>query len=69
MQTENKPIEYWLEDIRRGVVRLPRFQRREAWTYKHVENFLNTVILHDRPIGVLLTLEVDPDNQPFETRS
>ncbi len=69
MQTENKPIEHWLEDIRRGVVRLPRFQRREAWTYKHVENFLNTVILHDRPIGVLLTLDVDPNNQPFETRS
>ncbi|MCY4209799.1 MAG: DUF262 domain-containing protein [Gammaproteobacteria bacterium] len=69
MQTENKPIESWLEDIRRGVVRLPRFQRREAWTYKHVENFLATVILHDRPIGVLLTLEVDSVDQPFETRS
>lgn len=68
MQTENKPIEYWLDDIRRGVVRLPRFQRGEAWNYKHVENFLEAVILHDRPIGVLLTLDVDPSNQPFETR-
>ena len=68
MQTENKPIRDWLEDIRRGVVRLPRFQRGEAWTYMLIESFLNTVILHDWPIGVLLTLEVDSNDPPFETR-
>ena len=68
VQTENKTIEDWLDDIKKGVVRLPRFQRKESWNYRHVENFLNTVIFHDRPIGVLLTLEVDPNNQPFKTR-
>ena len=68
METENKTIGNWLNEIGRGIVRLPRFQRGEAWTYTHIENFLNTVILKNRPIGVLLTLAVDPDNPPFETR-
>lgn len=69
MQADNKPIRDWLEDVRRGVVRLPRFQRKESWTHKHVENFLDTVIRHNRPIGVLLVLNVNPDEQPFETRA
>ena len=69
MQADNKPIRDWLEDVRRGVVRLPRFQRKESWTHKHVENFLDTVIRHNRPIGVLLVLNVNPDKQPFETRA
>lgn len=69
MQAENKPIRDWLEDVRRGVVRLPRFQRKESWTHKNVESFLDTVIRHNRPIGVLLVLNVNPDEQPFETRA
>ena len=69
MQADNKPIKDWLEDVRRGVVRLPRFQRKESWTHKHVENFLDTVIRHNRPIGVLLVLNVNPDKEPFETRA
>ena len=69
MQADNKQISAWLEDVRRGLVRLPRFQRKEAWTHKQVENFLDTVIRHNRPIGVLLVLNVNPDEQPFETRA
>ncbi len=69
MQADNKPIRDWLEDVRRGVVRLPRFQRKESWTHKQVGNFLDTVIRHNRPIGVLLVLNVNPDNEPFETRA
>ena len=69
MQADNKPIKDWLEDVRRGVVRLPRFQRKESWTHKHVANFLDTVIRHNRPIGVLLVLNVNPDKEPFETRA
>ena len=68
MKAENNPIEYWLEDIRRGVVQLPRFQRKETWDHNHVKNFLDTVVIYDRPIGILLTLDVDPKKQPFETR-
>ena len=68
MESKNKKLADWLEDIKRGVVQLPRFQRKEAWNHDHVKNFLETVIFHDRPMGILLTLDVDPNNQPFVTR-
>lgn len=67
MQTSSRTIEDWLNDVRRGVVRLPRFQRGEVWTYDLVEKFL-WAILKARPLGVFLVLEVDSNNQPFETR-
>lgn len=69
MKADNKSIEDWLMDIRRGLIKLPRFQRKEAWSYKHVEDFLRVVIHGNSPVGVLLVLEVDPDNPPFKTRS
>ena len=67
METISRRIEDWLNDVRRGVVRLPRFQRGEVWTYDLVEKFL-WAILKKRPLGVFLVLEVDSDNQPFQTR-
>ena len=69
MKAENKYIKDWLADIRRGLIKLPRFQRKEAWTHRHVEDFLRVVVHGNSPIGVLLVLEVDPDDQPFKTRS
>ena len=68
MRAENRSIKAWLNDIDRGFVRLPRFQRRESWKRKNVEDFLNAVIRRNSPIGVLLVLEVNPDKPPFETR-
>ena len=67
METRSRSIEDWLNDVRRGVIRLPRFQRGEVWTPSHVKNFL-WAILKDRPLGVFLVLEVNADDQPFETR-
>ena len=67
METRSRSIENWLNDVRRGAIRLPRFQRGEVWTPSHVKNFL-WAILKDRPLGVFLVLEVNADDQPFETR-
>lgn len=67
MDTRARKIKDWLDDVRRGVVRLPRFQRDEVWTPRHVEDFL-WAILKDRPLGVFLVLEVDTNSQPFRTR-
>ena len=69
METRSRTIEDWLNDVRRGLIRLPRFQRDEVWTQRHVENFL-LAILKERPLGVFLALEVDVDvnKQPFKTR-
>ena len=68
MQANNRAIGSWLDDIRRGVVRLPRFQRGEAWKPAQVEAFLDAVIRRNSPIGVLLVLDVNPTKQPFQTR-
>ena len=67
MNTDEKKIEEWLDDVRRGVVCLPRFQRDEVWKPPLVEKFL-WAILKDRPLGVFLVLKVDTDNPPFETK-
>ncbi len=67
MNTEAKNIEDWLNDVRRGVVCLPRFQRDEVWRPPLVEKFL-WAILKDRPLGVFLVLKVDTDNPTFETK-
>ena len=67
MQPIPRQIQAWLNDIQRGLVRLPRFQRDEVWTSEKVENFL-WAILKERPIGVFLVLEANPAELPFETR-
>ena len=67
MDTRAKTIKEWIDDVRRGVVRLPRFQRDEVWTPRLVENFL-WAILKDRPLGVFLVLDVATNQQPFKTR-
>lgn len=67
MDTRSRRTGDWINEVRRGIVRLPRFQREEVWTPNHIENFL-WAILKERPLGVFLVLEVDSSNQPFETR-
>ena len=67
MDTRSRRIGDWINEVRRGIVRLPRFQREEVWTPNHIENFL-WAILKERPLGVFLVVEVDSSNQPFETR-
>jgi len=54
--------------VRRGVVRLPRFQRGEVWNANLVSKFI-AAVLQKRPLGVFLVLRVDPNKQPFKTRS
>lgn len=67
MQPIPRQVQDWLNDIQRGLVRLPRFQRDEVWTSEKVENFL-WALLRERPIGVFLVLEANPAELLFETR-
>lgn len=58
----------WYGEIKHGQIKLPRFQRYEAWDKKRITSFLNTV-LHNLPVGVALVLEVDGSkNEPFVSR-
>ncbi|MFI9151850.1 DUF262 domain-containing protein [Streptomyces sp. NPDC053367] len=56
----------WLSAVRSGQVKLPRFQRFEAWSYSQVQGLLESV-LNDLPIGAMFLLEVE-GNPPFHPR-
>lgn len=63
---QNRPLNDWYTQIRLGQIKLPRFQRMEAWDRNRIISFLNT-ILQNLPIGVTLVLEVG-DNEKFVSR-
>lgn len=67
MKAYNKKLKDWLHDVGNGVIRLPRFQRKEVWKPSLIKKFFHAVIM-DHPIGVLLLLEVNSNDKPFVTR-
>ena len=66
MEARNRSLSDWFTRIRTRQLVLPRFQRFEAWTYRHVVGLLDTV-LRELPAGALLILEIG-DEQPFVSR-
>lgn len=64
MESGDRRLPEWLTRIRTGQIKLPRFQRFEAWTHATVTAVLNNV-LRELPIGALLILKVNPENEPF----
>lgn len=68
MEARSKTIEAWFSIIEQGLIKLPRFQRHEAWRPQQIaglfENILRTPPL---PVGVLLILEVG-DKELFHSR-
>lgn len=57
MQAHNRPLPEWFNRIRTGQLRLPRFQRFEAWGPSQIAALLEAV-LRGLPSGALLILEV-----------
>lgn len=68
MKADNAAIKDFLSDIRRGLIRLPRFQRKEVWSYQAIEDFLAAIISGSNPTGVLLFLKVAANAAKFKTR-
>ena len=64
-QARDRKIEIWYNKIRFGEIKLPRFQRNEAWYMGRISSLLTT-IMHDLPLGITLILEVD--NEQFINR-
>ena len=62
MEARNRSLTDWFTRIRTRQLVLPRFQRYEAWTQRHVANLLDTV-LQELPAGALLVLEVGEEEQ------
>lgn len=52
----------WFVQISTGAIKLPRFQRFEAWDRWRVTGFLDTII-HNLPVGVTLVLQVGGDEK------
>ncbi len=60
IKAQDRELELWYKRIKDGEIKLPRFQRREAWDRNRITSLLNTVI-HNLPLGVTLLLEVDKE--------
>src|SRR5262245_18314956 len=59
MEARSKSIEQWFSAIEQGQIKLPRFQRHEAWRPQQIAGlFENILRAPSLPIGVLLILEV-----------
>jgi hypothetical protein len=56
-RAQDRTLGVWLHQIDQGAVKLPRFQRFEAWDRGRITSFLNTVV-SNLPVGVTLVLEV-----------
>ena len=63
---QNRCLSDWYSSIKKGHIKLPRFQRMEAWDSGRITSFLNTVI-HNLPVGVALILKVG-DKEQFQSR-
>lgn len=62
MQAHNRSLPDWFHMIRTGRLRLPRFQRFEAWGHGQVASLLET-LLRGLPSGALLVLQVGEREQ------
>jgi len=66
MEARNRDLKDWYSKIKRGEIKLPRFQRYEAWERHRICSLLQTVI-HDLPLGITLVLEIG-DKEKFVSR-
>ena len=65
-KAQDRTLGVWFHHIQQGMVKLPRFQRFEAWDRGRIASFLNTII-NNLPVGVTLALEV-AGAEKFESR-
>lgn len=69
MEARSKTIEAWFSMIEQAQVKLPRFQRHEAWRPRQIAGlFENILRAPSLPLGVLLVLEVG-DKELFHSRA
>lgn len=64
-KAKDRSLNEWFTEIKKGAIKLPRFQRYEAWDKHRIASLLKTII-HDLPLGITLVLEVDKEQ--FQSR-
>lgn len=66
MEARNRNLPEWFNRIRNGQIRLPRFQRFEAWGHNEISSLIEAV-LNGLPAGSTLVLELG-GREPFKSR-
>ena len=66
MEARNRNLQNWYAKIKNGDIKLPRFQRFEAWDRHRICSLIETVI-RNLPLGITLVLEVG-DREKFVSR-
>src|SRR5690349_11023125 len=66
MEARNRKIEDWYGSVKRGEIKLPRFQRFEAWDRERIGSLVQTII-QNLPLGITLVLNVG-DEEKFISR-
>lgn len=66
MEARNRKLDDWYGKIKRSEIKLPRFQRFEAWDSQRIGSLLETVI-HNLPLGITLVLDVG-EKEKFVSR-
>ena len=62
MEANNRSLKNWYNMVQNGNIKLPRFQRFEAWDRHRIGSLLQTVI-NDLPLGITLVLRVGDDEK------
>ncbi len=65
-KAQDRALGVWFQNIQQGAIKLPRFQRFEAWDRARVASFLN-VVVNNLPVGVTLVPDV-AGTEKFESR-
>ena len=66
MQARNRDLKDWYTKVKSGEIKLPRFQRFEAWDRHRICSLIQTVI-HNLPLGITLVLEIG-EKEKFVSR-
>lgn len=66
MEARNRKLEDWYGKIKRSEIKLPRFQRFEAWDQRRIVSLLE-VVTHNLPMGITLVLDVG-EKEKFVSR-
>lgn len=66
MEARNRKLSEWYGKVQRAEIKLPRFQRFEAWDRSRICSLVETVI-NNLPLGITLILEVG-DKEKFISR-
>jgi hypothetical protein len=59
-KAQDRTLNIWFQKLQQGEIKLPRFQRFQAWDKRRITSLLET-ISYNLPLGVTLLLEVDEE--------